>query len=184
MNTNIPQLNTSTDAFYDLKPGRVRWCVLELIAEYAGQRGLTHDDIERLYMRGVSRDRYRLATDSGIRARTSELVRAGLVERVPDDYGRSRTGRKAALWRLTPTAQLADALPPGIKVPHHLDDPTTENTGHPHRAGDGSTSTESERTQHATTQPNRDSAKPTHYCDGQQELFDAAEATQPVDNSR
>lgn len=184
MNTNIPELNTSTDAFYELKPGRVRWCVYNLIAEYAGPHGLTHDDIERLYMRGVARDRYRRATDSGIRARTAELVQSGLVERVPDELGRSRTGRKAALWRLTPAAQLADALAPDLSVPSTRDALAPETTVHPHQPGTGTTSTESEHAQHTTSKQNHNSSKQLHYCDGQQELFDATEATQPVDNSR
>lgn len=101
MTKHIPQLNTSKDAYLDLNPGTVRSCVFDCIAEHAGDRGLTHDDIERVYMRGLSRGRYTLATDSGIRARTAELVQAGLVERIPDVLGTSRTGRRAALWRLT-----------------------------------------------------------------------------------
>lgn len=101
MTKHIPQLNTSKDAYLDLNPGTVRSCVFDCIAEHAGHRGMTHDDIERAYMRGLSRGRYTLATDSGIRARTAELVKAGLIERIPDMLGKSRTGRRAALWRLT-----------------------------------------------------------------------------------
>lgn len=114
MTKHIPQLNTSTNAYLDLNPGTVRTCVFNCIAEHAGERGLTHDDIERAYMRGLSRGRYTLATDSGIRARTAELVKAGLVERIPDTLGTSRTGRRAALWRLTTEggrAALADDTP-------------------------------------------------------------------------
>lgn len=102
MTKHMPQLNTSKDAYLDLRPGTVRTCVFDCLAENAGDRGLTHDDIERAYMRGLSRGHYSLATDSGIRARTAELVKAGLVERIPDRLGKSRTGRRAALWRLTP----------------------------------------------------------------------------------
>lgn len=114
MTKHIPQLNTSTNAYLDLNPGTVRTCVFNCIAEHAGERGLTHDDIERAYMRGLSRGRYTLATDSGIRARTAELVKAGLVERIPDTLGKSRTGRRAALWRLTTEGDrtaLADDTP-------------------------------------------------------------------------
>jgi hypothetical protein len=41
------------------------------------------------------------ASDSSIRTRCSELVHEGYVEQVPGEYGQSKTGRKAALWRLT-----------------------------------------------------------------------------------
>lgn len=62
---------------------------------------LTHDDLIRLVCR------VRLASDSGVRTRTRELVDEGKVEAVPDMVAKSRYGRSSLLWRVVshgPTA--------------------------------------------------------------------------------
>jgi len=41
------------------------------------------------------------ASDSSIRTRCSELVRAGLVERVPNEWGKTSSGHRACLWQTT-----------------------------------------------------------------------------------
>lgn len=54
---------------------------------------LTHDDLVEAV------NRVQPASPSGVRTRTKELVRDGIVEAVPDMVSKSRLGRTSLLWR-------------------------------------------------------------------------------------
>ncbi|MGP5390683.1 hypothetical protein [Glutamicibacter arilaitensis] len=71
---------------------------VRLIMEAAG-RGMTHDEIISEYRRQASQLGWTPASDSGIRTRVHELVKAGTVTRAGQlGGGRSRYGRAANLW--------------------------------------------------------------------------------------
>lgn len=57
---------------------------------------MTHEDLIQIV------EAVRPASPSGVRTRTSELVRLGLVEAVPDMQARTRYGRTSLLWRAVP----------------------------------------------------------------------------------
>lgn len=74
----------------------VRERVLLLIRDHGP---VTHDRLVRLHQRHHVDDDWPPATASSIRTRCSELVRDGLVERVPDALGQSDARHAATLWR-------------------------------------------------------------------------------------
>ncbi|ANC31465.1 hypothetical protein [Isoptericola dokdonensis] len=97
--------DTSHDAAADVRRRRtiVRDCVLAIMRE--APEPLTHERIVgRFRQRAGTRIGWPAATDSSVRTRVHELVRDGLVERVPGAHGTSTTGRRAALWRATTDA--------------------------------------------------------------------------------
>lgn len=57
---------------------------------------MCHEDLIQIV------DAVRPASPSGVRTRTSELVKLGLVEQVPDMHARTRYGRTSLLWRAVP----------------------------------------------------------------------------------
>lgn len=65
----------------------------------AANKGMTHDQIISEYRRQAARLGWKPASDSGIRTRVGELVKAGDVEQVLHTRSRSKYGREAALWR-------------------------------------------------------------------------------------
>lgn len=71
------------------KAGTQRAEILKLLRLHAGRWGYTDDDIQRYLGLNANTER----------PRRIELVRAGLVEKNPDQTGTSAKGRKAALWR-------------------------------------------------------------------------------------
>lgn len=55
--------------------------------------------VSRFNRRAVTEDGWPRASASSIRTRVSELVRDGRAEQVPDEFGRSAMGNRAAIWR-------------------------------------------------------------------------------------
>lgn len=77
---------------------RVRDAVLAMLR---GIGPMTHDQIiaHMEHAHGERPDVWPPASPSSVRTRVSELVRDGLVERVPDAAGKSTYGNAAILWR-------------------------------------------------------------------------------------
>lgn len=85
------------------KAQTIRDAVLETIQTYAGPgNGFTLVDVVEWYTRRADNGRVPWTTDSSVRTRVSELVRAGLVEDTKSKVTRDGT-RGMTLWALVPT---------------------------------------------------------------------------------
>lgn len=71
---------------------------IETILQTTG-RAFTHDALISEYKRQALELGWPPASDSGIRTRCNELLKAGRVERVEEECGASRFGRPSILWR-------------------------------------------------------------------------------------
>lgn len=80
---------------------RVRDAVLSVVQDgCVVNPGLTHEDIVGMYQARVAEfGHVPPASASSIRTRVAELVDDGLVEMVPDTYGKTSMGNRARLWR-------------------------------------------------------------------------------------
>lgn len=72
--------------------------VLQILVEHGP---LTHDQIIGKHQRSELLEGWSLLSVERLRSATKELVRAGLVEPVPGEYGRSSKGNRAQIWRAT-----------------------------------------------------------------------------------
>lgn len=96
--------DTSHDAAAKVAPKRkrVRDAVLAIIRDRRGLVvGVTHEMIVDIYQGEMRLGNVPPASASSIRTRVSELVDEGLVEMVPDVYGKTIMGNRARLWRAT-----------------------------------------------------------------------------------
>ncbi|MEE6280180.1 hypothetical protein [Georgenia sp. MJ170] len=91
-------LLTSHEAAGTVDVGNTRERVLTLL-RLASNDGMTHESLISLHRRRTMTDGWPPATDQSIRSRCSELVRDGLAELVPGEYGRTMTGRRTRYWR-------------------------------------------------------------------------------------
>ena len=89
--------DTSHEAAASVEVGNTRERVLALLVA-AGEDGITHEGLIGAHRRKTMQG-WPPATDQSIRSRCAELVRDGLAELVPDDYGRTATGRRSRRWR-------------------------------------------------------------------------------------
>lgn len=89
---------TSHEAAAGVDAGGQRARVYALLLE-AGPEGLTHEQLIARHGRKHMTAGWPAASGQGIRSRCAELVRDGLVEAVPDKYGRTADGGRTRYWR-------------------------------------------------------------------------------------
>lgn len=73
--------------------------------EEAGPDGMTHEQIISTHRTREAIDGWPPVSQSRVRTACNELVKAGLVEAVPDAVGRSRAGNKSLFWRVASVHQ-------------------------------------------------------------------------------
>lgn len=117
----LPVRRNDPDSSYEaavqavMRSSKVRPVVLEILRQ-AGQP-MTHDEIIAQYrFRTVTVQDTPKASDSGIRTRTKELVRAGLVRRA-HDKGRSIFNNTALRWEAVPEDDVVGSTAASNTVP-------------------------------------------------------------------
>lgn len=97
-----PQTSRDAAATAVTRRPLVRDAILRVLGLLEPGTGYTHDLLHEALRRWHDRDpkHWPAVSPSGVRTRVSELVREGLVEPVPDAFGRSMMGNRAHEWRL------------------------------------------------------------------------------------